>query len=363
VITVRDLEKAYEGPNGRTVRALDHVDLAVERGEFHVLLGPSGSGKTTTLRAIAGLDHADSGRITIGGQDVFDSASGLRVPPEQRPIAMVFQSYALWPHMDVYENIAFPLRAGLRRVPAATAKVRVQRAAEMLQLTPYLKRSVGQLSGGQQQRVALARAIALEPDVLLMDEPLSNLDARLRSRLRVELKELTRSLGITTVYVTHDQTEAMVMGDRIAVMQSGRILQQGTPSELYERPRRQFVAQFLGEMNFLSGHVLRADGPLARFTAATGQLEAAVDEPPPADGAMKLGFRPEDAALEPLGDDRLGIAATVVACHYLGHARQYALDAGGSTVQVVAPKDVNHQPGDRVRIAVAPRACLLFPED
>src|SRR5260370_10534720 len=223
------LRRTYVADDGSRVRALDDVSFAVREREFYVLLGPSGSGKTTTLRAIAGLDQPDSGRIAINGRVVFASENGIGIPPEERPIAMVFQSYALWPHMDVHDNIAFPLRRGIRRVPQEEAARRVGRVVELLRLKSELHRPVSTLSGGQQQRVALARALALEPAGVLVDEPRSDLEARLRARLRVELKEITRSIGITTVYVTHDQTEPLLMADRLPVMDPAPLLQEGAP--------------------------------------------------------------------------------------------------------------------------------------
>jgi len=360
MIVVEQLQKSYQDASGRAVSALHDVSLTVEEGEFYVLLGPSGSGKTTTLRAIAGLEHPDTGLIEMAGEAVFSSDRGVCIPTERRPIAMVFQSYALWPHMSVFENIAFPLRRGLRRIPAADLRPRVERAAGLLSLQDYLGRSVSQLSGGQQQRVALARAIALEPAVLLMDEPLSNLDARLRSRLRVELKELTRALGITTVYVTHDQGEAMVMGDRIAVMEAGRMLQEGKPDQLYQQPGSLAVARFLGDMNLIDAAISGQRDGVLEVACAAGTLLVRGETASHARN-VTLGFRPEDARLAtaPQGHTS-GLRATVKARHYLGPSQLYQLDVAGTPVQVQAPKHLIFAPGATVFIEVDPHHCMVF---
>ncbi len=247
------------------VPAVDGVTLHVAEGSVHTLLGPSGCGKTTTLRCIAGLERPDGGEILIGGRVMAAPARGVFVPPERRGLGMVFQSYALWPHMTVFDNIAFGLRQ--RKMGRAEIEARVAEVLALTQLTGLEARYPAQISGGQQQRVALARSLALRPGVLLFDEPLSNLDAKLRESMRLELVELHRTLRVTSVYVTHDQVEAMVISDQISVMHQGRVLQTGTPRELYERPADPFVADFLGAGNFLSGHVsgdrIAAEGGLA----------------------------------------------------------------------------------------------------
>ena len=357
MITAEALNKHFDTPEGR-VAALHEVSFRVEEGAFFVLLGASGSGKTTTLRALAGLDDPDTGRIDIAGRPVFDAAHRLRVSPERRPIAMVFQSYALWPHMDVHGNIAFPLRRGLRRVAAAEVERRVARVIDLLDLGRQVRRPIAQLSGGQQQRVALARALALEPAVLLMDEPLSNLDARLRAQLRVELKRLTAQIGITTVYVTHDQTEAMVMGDRIAVMHHGQILQEGTPQELYCAPRDLFVARFLGEMNFIDGVVETSDGSVATVRAGTERLTAHGENLPRA-GHVTIGFRQEDAVVAQAPGDNV-LAARITARHYLGDSYLYDLQAGAAALQVRRPNTECLEPGATILLHVPPQRCLAY---
>ncbi|ASJ07924.1 sugar ABC transporter ATP-binding protein [Thermococcus siculi] len=234
--------------------AVKGLNLTIKDGEFLVLLGPSGCGKTTTLRMISGLETPTEGRIYFGDRDV------TYLPPKDRNISMVFQSYAVWPHMKVYDNIAFPLK--VKKYPENEIRQRVKWAAELLQIEELLDRYPGQLSGGQRQRVAVARAIVVEPDVLLMDEPLSNLDAKLRVAMRAEIKKLQTKLGVTTIYVTHDQVEAMTMGDRIAVMNRGRLLQVGPPTEVYLKPNSLFVATFIGapEMNVVAASVVEGEG-------------------------------------------------------------------------------------------------------
>src|SRR5215471_1579386 len=256
MLSVENLHKSFQASGGAEVRAVDGVGLSIPAGRLLTLLGPSGCGKTTTLRCIAGLERPDSGRIVIGDQTVFDSARRIFVPPSDRGIGMVFQSYAIWPHMTVFENVAFPLRVARdRRYGAAEIKDRVRQALEMVRMGGFEARPATQLSGGQQQRLAFARGLVREPQILLLDEPLSNLDAKLREQMRVELKRLQKRLGVTTVYVTHDQSEALALSDEIAVFNAGRIIQRGTPQEIYRHPKSQFVADFIGSANFLPGTV------------------------------------------------------------------------------------------------------------
>src|SRR3954470_23670119 len=235
------------------LKAVDAVDLSVEHGEFVTLLGPSGCGKTTTLRMVAGLEQNDTGTIVIGGRLVSDALAGLFVPPDQRKLGMVFQSYAIWPHMTVFDNVAYPL--SVRHVAKAEIRTRVMRALQLVEMEAYAERPAPALSGGQQQRVAIARPLVFEPEVLLLDEPLSNLDARLRAQMGDEFRALQRRLKITTLYVTHDQEEAMALSDRVVVMQRGRILQTGAPEEVYRRPASREVASFFGAPNLVEASV------------------------------------------------------------------------------------------------------------
>jgi len=307
------------------VVALESVALRIADGEFVALLGPSGCGKTTLLRIIAGLETQTSGRVLIGGRDVSS------LPPRKRGLAMVFQNYAVFPHLTVRENVAF----GLRMAGADAAKIdrQVGRAAELLHIEPYLARYPAQLSGGQRQRVAVARALAVQPAVLLMDEPLSNLDALLRLEMRAELKSVLQASSTTTVYVTHDQTEAMGLADRIAVLHSGRIEQIDRPTELYRNPRSRFVGSFVGSppMNFLT------------LPVQAGQVHLgaqALDVPAGSGASVVLGIRAED--LEPAND---GLAFTVRVTEPLGSHTLLTGDAEGQQARVIAASDARPAPG------------------
>ena len=278
----------------KNVRAVDDVSLTIADGEFMVLLGPSGCGKTTLLRSIAGLEQIDGGRIVIGEREVTD------LPPRKRNIAMVFQSYAVFPHMTVFENIAFGLR--MHRASKADIRRQVHEAAELLHIDNLLERYPSQTSGGQRQRIAVARALAMQPQVLLMDEPLSNLDALLRLEARAELKRLLNEIGSTTIYVTHDQVEAMSMGDRVAVMRSGKLIQVGSPLDIYDGPVDRFVGGFIGNppMNFLSATIDRSDGRIQAVIADAGAVE--IDDEGTLDGltgGVLLGIRAENVEVRP----------------------------------------------------------------
>ncbi len=272
MVKVSDLVKAFR--DGRaTVTACDGVSFEVPEGKFFTLLGPSGCGKTTTLRAIAGLERPDHGEIELGGAVVYSSRHRVFVPPNHRDIGMVFQSYAIWPHMTVFDNVAFPLRVSPTRPARSEIRSRVRRALATVRLDGLEGRPATRLSGGQQQRLALARALVREPKLLLLDEPMSNLDAKLREQMRLELRALQRQLEITTIYVTHDQVEALAMSNFVAVMHEGRIAQIGPPREIYERPATQFVTDFIGSTNLLPGRVVgSAGGDRYRVETAYGPL-------------------------------------------------------------------------------------------
>ena len=322
---------------------VENLNLTIADREFLVLLGPSGCGKTTTMRMIAGLEEASEGEILIGGQVVND------LPPKDRDVAMVFQGYALYPNLTVYENIRFPLR--MRRIDAATHRARVMRAAAMVELTDYLDRRPAALSGGQRQRVALARAIVREPNAFLMDEPLSNLDAKLRVSTRQQIKNLSHELKVTTVYVTHDQIEAMTLADRVVVMNKGVVQQVGTPAEIYDRPDNRFVAGFIGSpaMNLIDGTI--AEG---RFQAGAITVDGLRSD---LGGPVTLGFRAEDAAVVREGGNA---TAPLYSLELLGDATQVALRLGGTTVSVRADKFFKAVIGEAISIRIPAGHCHLF---
>ena len=341
-VTVRNLVKTY--PSGDR-RATDDISLEVADGEFLVLVGPSGCGKTTLLRMVAGLETPDSGTVTIGGRDV----TGL--PARDRGLSMVFQSYAIFPHLKVRQNIGFGLT--MRKVPKQEWDSRVRRAAELLDLADYLDRYPAQLSGGQRQRVAVARAIVVDADVLLMDEPLSNLDALLRMQFRAELKKIVARLGTTTLYVTHDQAEAMSLGDRVAVMRDGRIVQLGTPMEVYDRPAEQFVGGFLGAppMNFFAATVhdgrLHADD---QSLPAPGELAGWQDR------KVLVGVRAEN--IEVGAED--GVTAEVEVAEPTGAAVLLTVRWGAGELKVQTGPGFRAAPGDRVTLTFPPAALRFY---
>ena len=323
---------------------VDSFDLTIPDREFLVLLGPSGCGKTTTMRMIAGLEDPTDGEILIGGRRVNE------LEPKDRDVAMVFQSYALYPNMNVYENIRFPLK--VRGIDPATHDEKVRRASRMVELDEFLHRKPAALSGGQRQRVALARAIVREPNVFLMDEPLSNLDAKLRVSTRAQIKNLSHELAVTTVYVTHDQIEAMTLADRVVVMERGIVQQVGSPTDIYDRPANTFVAGFIGNpaMNLMGGE-LRA----GTFTGENVSVSG-LDGP---DGRVTLGIRAEDATLAETGE----ISAPAYTIELLGDATMVTVRAGGALVSIKAPKEYRADIGDPVTARIPAAACHLFDHE
>jgi multiple sugar transport system ATP-binding protein len=336
-IKLRNLSKRWGSFVG-----VENLNLTIADEEFLVLLGPSGCGKTTTMRMIAGLEEVSGGDIIIDDVRVND------LDPKDRNVSMVFQSYALYPNMNVYENIRFPLK--VRKIPEAEHKERVMRASAMVELDDFLHRKPAELSGGQKQRVALARAIVREPNVFLMDEPLSNLDAKLRVSTRAQIKNLSHELKVTTIYVTHDQIEAMTLADRVVVMKDGIVQQVGSPTEIYDRPANAFVASFIGApaMNLVSGDVFNNI-----FTGGDLKIEGLNAQNQPA----QLGFRAEDASTVTEGGD---IHAAVYTMELLGDATMITVRVNGELVSIKAHKDYRVKIGDMVHISVPKEICHLF---
>jgi ABC-type Fe3+/spermidine/putrescine transport system ATPase subunit len=331
------------------------LSLAIREGEFLTLLGPSGCGKTTTLRMIAGFVEPTAGRIVLGGRVLSSAGERTMVPPERRGMGMVFQSYAVWPHMTAAQNVAYPLRRA--RLSRADVERRTREALSLVHLDGLGARYPQELSGGQQQRVALARALAMEPLVLLLDEPLSNLDARLRDEMRVELRDLHERLGITVVYVTHDQGEAMALSDRIAVLLGGRMVQAGTPRELYEHPADPQIAAFVGAANFLPGEVVGQDDGAVRVRLLDGAGTIVLTVPGGcAPGRVLVCVRPE--ALAPAPDGPL--VGRVARATYLGSRVDYLVRVGALVVRAEGQADHVVRAGEDVRLAV--RRAVLYPD-
>ncbi len=350
-----NVTKVFPGRGGEgEVTAVDNVSLTIEEGELVTLLGPSGCGKTTTLRMIAGFEFPSSGEIYLDGKTVND------LPPHKRDMSMVFQSYAIFPHLSVYENVAYGLK--VQRLPKKEVEERVATTLDLVELGGYEKRAPNQLSGGQQQRVALARALIMEPKVLLMDEPLSNLDAKLREQMRGEIRRIQKVLGITSVYVTHDQVEAMTISDRVVVMNEGRIDQVGTPTEIYRHPQSQFVADFIGRANFIPGNVRsqhdgRLDVDFMGHTMTVPAAEAHYEK-----GAeVTVVVRPEMMVLNP---PEAHVDGVVRSASYLGNVTEYVVEVAGQLLALVEsdPRHITiHQPGEEIQIAFLEDCLYVLP--
>jgi len=356
-LTIEGLVKEFQGG----VRAVDDVSLTIREGEFVTLLGPSGCGKTTTLNCVAGLERPEAGRIAVGTAVLTDIARRVVVPPERRDLGMVFQSYALWPHMTVHDNLAFGLR--LRKVPRAEMAKRITETLELVELGGLGKRYPYQLSGGQQQRVALARAVVAQPRVLLLDEPLSNLDAKVRERARFWLRDLQRRLGITAVYVTHDQAEALAISDRVAVMSAGRVLQYAPPSDIYERPGSRFVAEFIGRSSFLRGEVVRvASGRAEVRLAGSGTVVSAAstaDATAPGDHVV-LAVRSERIDMHGENAAENVVRARIKSYVYAGAEYEYILDTPEGELRASSQRAVS---GPEVRLHLPPDGIVVLPEE
>lgn len=357
-LSVEGLNKVYGLES-----AVENLSIDVSEGEMLVLVGPSGCGKTTTLRCLAGLERPTSGRILIGDRAVTAIEDGVFVPPEKRQIGMVFQSYAIWPHMTVFENVAYPLRAA--KVPKAEIARRVNRTLDLVQLGNLADRYSSQISGGQQQRVALARSLVGEPQLLLFDEPLSNLDAALRLHMRVEIKELQNRLGFTAVYVTHDQTEAMVIADRIAIMDKGVLQQTGSPREIYEAPANIFVAGFMGTTNLMVGKIAPASNGKT-VLHADGDIEVVVDKATdlaPGEEAY-VSVRPEVLSIR--APDQSGCRGEnvwdgeVTLATFIGEQIIYRVDVGPHRLEIHARPTESFGIGEPVQVTAAPERCILL---
>lgn len=358
-ISVTGLAKTFRTLDGK-VDAIHDLSFDVQQGQFYTLLGPSGCGKSTTLRCLAGLERPDAGEIKIGDRIV--SSTNVFLPPNERPIGMVFQSYAIWPHMSVFNNVAFPLKQ--LKVPKGEREKAVMEALALVQMADLAHRPAPYLSGGQQQRVALARALVSKPQVLLLDEPLSNLDAKLREELRVEIKELLRRLRITTLYVTHDQAEALAMSDQVAVMFGGQMLQEANPKELYLRPKAKFVAQFIGQVNFFEGRIMAgASNGVGVVQTAEGDLSCNL-APEVSSGTQALiAVRPESIAVST--EQKLNgvnsLSGKVEKTVFLGDVIDCQIRVGSKLVHTKLPPTSDIAEAQNVFLQFAPDACILLP--
>jgi iron(III) transport system ATP-binding protein len=367
VLTVRSLFTEYPSERGTVVKAAQDVSFDVPEGKLFTLLGPSGCGKTTTLRSIAGLERPTSGEIEVAGRVVYSSAKGIFIAPNKRNFGMVFQSYAIWPHMNVFQNVAFPLE--VRKLGKKEIGDKVMRVLQAVALDHLVDREATKLSGGQQQRLALARALVMEPQLLLLDEPLSNLDAKLRDRMRSELKRLQRELSLTTVYVTHDQSEALALSHEIAVMNDGYVVQVGTPRQIYETPRNQFVADFVGTTNFIAGTVsaLEDGGDRCIVGSAIGELKTHASDGVARNAAVMISIRPEDIELSEVpisaAADENVCSATVVSKDFLGEYLDFQVKVGDVVLQSRAHPSLRTPVGDLIYLRMKANKCIAIPTD
>ena len=369
MLSIRNLTKSFPAGRGERsdrVFAVDDVSVDVEEGELFTLLGPSGCGKTTTLRCVAGLEMPDRGEVAVGGRTFFSSERRIRVPANERGLGMVFQSYAIWPHMSVFDNAAFPLQVVNRRHRLGKRDIadKVMHVLEVMELHSLADRQATKLSGGQQQRLALARAIVTEPPLLLLDEPLSNLDAKLRESLRFELKRLQRELGITSIYVTHDQIEALALSSKVAVMNEGKIEQLGKPREIYESPRSRFVAEFIGTSNFITGVVADRRGDCFTVETSEGRLLVSGDAELATGSDVVVSIRPE--AVEIARDSWDSTvpnvwSGTVNNRAFLGDAVDHVVGVGKYNIRSRCNPSVSIPPGTDVCLQMDPAKLSLVP--
>ncbi len=364
MVRLQNIKKYFQTDWGQ-VAAINDVSLTIEPGTLVTLLGPSGCGKTTTLRCIAGLEKPHEGIIKIGNETVFSSAEGIALPVYRRRIGMVFQSYAIWPHMTVAENVAFPLDGtGLKK---SEVNRRVENALDLVGLAEYAKRPAPQLSGGQQQRVALARALVAEPEVLLLDEPLCNLDAKLRVSMRSEIRALQQRLGITTVYVTHDQQEALAISDLVVVMSKGRIVEMGTPAELYERPKARFTAEFIGTANVLpvEGALRKTSAGHWQATSPVGPIDVMNNAAENSSGTPLVMIRPEhiQVSATPFAEAGNSWSAKLQSVTYLGNFTECQLNLAGHEVTAQLPGIAALKVGQDVMLRLPPDKCAIVRDD
>ena len=363
MLKVSALHTEYAGQNGVTVKAAQDVSFEVANGKFFTLLGPSGCGKTTTLRSIAGLERPVSGEILVNGDPVYSSSRSVFLPPNKRHFGMVFQSYAIWPHMNVFQNVSFPLDVAPQKMSQIEIRDRVIRVLSAVALDHLAEREATKLSGGQQQRLALARALVMEPKLLLLDEPLSNLDAKLREKMRFELKRMQNQFKITTIYVTHDQSEALALSDEIAVMNEGRIVQLATPREIYERPRTKFVADFIGTTNFLDGTVLgkEAAGEFWNVQTHIGALKVRSDQALQTGADVSISIRPEDIHLSDSSDNaqRPNVATGLVdQAVFLGEHVDLKIRIAEHEILARGHPSFPASPGKKLNIWLDPEKCV-----
>jgi iron(III) transport system ATP-binding protein len=365
MLNVDALNTEYANASGQPVKAAQDVSFSVPEGKLFTLLGPSGCGKTTTLRSIAGLERPTSGAIAVGGRAMFSSAQNIFVPPNQRNFGMVFQSYAIWPHMNVFQNVAFPLEVRRNRPDRKTIRGKVMRVLAAVQLDQFAERDATKLSGGQQQRLALARALVMEPQLLLLDEPLSNLDAKLREAMRFELLRLQRELNLTTIYVTHDQSEALALSHQIAVMNEGRIVQIGSPRDIYERPKNRFVADFVGTTNFLDGTVLSASNGRCQVSTRFGAIDVQCGETLTSNAAVVISVRPEDIELseqQPARTDGFNVlSGTVAAKAFQGEFQDFQVKVGDNILLARAHPSLHTPLGDPIHMRMKAEKCVAVP--
>ena len=382
MLIIESLAKSYGGESGghrgrmrrkapatdqpERVCAVDGVSFEVHDGELFTLLGPSGCGKTTTLRSVAGLERPDGGQIVLNEKRLFDASSRINVPANQRGLGMVFQSYAIWPHMTVFKNVSFPLDVMPRgrRPEKVQLQEQVMRVLEVTELAKYADRPATNLSGGQQQRLALARALVIQPELMLLDEPLSNLDAKLRETMRFELKRLQLELGLTTVYVTHDQSEALAMSSRIAVMNAGKIEQIGKPREIYTRPKTQFVAEFIGTSNFVAGTVAGTLGNTLRIKTAEGTLWGPPSSTLTCGDEVLVALRPENLMISTeraAGEVPNEWRGSVTTRAFMGDSVDHVVGVGKLELRVRCNPSISIAPGTEVYLTVDPANVALVP--